>query len=331
MKLFILIFLFAFLALFGVVFHGLQKVIAATNPNISVGSISGAKGSTVDLPISFTPGTTGVSALQFDLTLPSSLTYVSVTTGSAATQAGKSVEANATTSTQVRVLVYGLNQNIINSGQIASVKLSISPSAPSGSLSVVIGGVVASDPNALAVTTTGTGGSVVVSQTATPTPVPTPTPITQPGSRPRPSQYSLKEGMTVAAYGSNDPDVYIINDSGFKRLFLNPIIFSFYGHLGGFKYVVKISSTTRDVFETSGIFRNCETSDPRVYAVEVTGEDTGTLHHINMTGGQAVSQDPEFFKKVFCINNNEFNWYTKNNKVFGTPYTALNQISVYRR
>jgi hypothetical protein len=137
--------------------------------------------------------------------------------------------------------------------------------------------------------------------------------------------------MTVAAFGSNDPDVYIINDSGFKRLFLNPIIFSFYGHLGGFKFVTNIAPTTRDIFQTSAIFRNCETNDPKVYALEVTGEDTGTLHHINITGDQAVSQDSEFFKKVFCINNNEFNWYTKNNTVFGVPYTALGQVPVYRR
>jgi hypothetical protein len=137
--------------------------------------------------------------------------------------------------------------------------------------------------------------------------------------------------MTVAATGSDDPDVYIINDAGFKRLFLNPIIFSFYGQLGGFRWVTKITPQVRDLFETSGIFRNCETNDPAVYAIEVTGEDTGILHHIAITGNQAVAQDPEFFNKVFCINNNEFNWYTKNNTVFGADYTALSQIPKYTR
>ena len=191
-------------------------------------------------------------------------------------------------------------------------------------------------------------GGIDVTSTPTPisTPFPTPTPSVSstptpsvtpppngwgPGHRPRPSQFSLKEGMTVSATGSNDPDVYIVNDAGFKRLFLNPIIFSFYGHLGGFKYVTKITSTTRNAFETSGIFRNCESNDPKVYAVEVTGEDTGTLHWINMTGDQANAEDSEFFKKVFCINNNEFNWYTSNGSRFGTAYTSLSQIPVYNR
>src|SRR3989344_498840 len=48
-----------------------------------------------------------------------------------------------------------------------------------------------------------------------------------------PGDYGLKEGNTISASGSDDPDVYIVNEQGYKRLFLNPVIFSFYGHLGG--------------------------------------------------------------------------------------------------
>lgn len=77
---------------------------------------------------------------------------------------------------------------------------------------------------------------------------------------------------------------------------------------------------------TSGLFRNCETNDPKVYGVEVTAEDTATLHWINTSGEQAVKDDPDFFKKVFCINTNEFNWYTK-----GSVYTSVNQVPVYSR
>ncbi|MEK7124958.1 MAG: hypothetical protein AAB864_00970 [Patescibacteria group bacterium] len=152
----------------------------------------------------------------------------------------------------------------------------------------------------------------------------TPSPVS---SRPTPEQYGLKEGNTVSAANSADPDIYIINQHGFKRLFLNPVIFGFYGHLGGFSKVRTISSTTRDVFETTVFFRNCETGDQRVYALEVTGEDTGTLHWLNVDGGTIASQDPEFFKKVFCINTNEYGWYAKSI----TPYTSLSQVPAYRR
>jgi len=128
----------------------------------------------------------------------------------------------------------------------------------------------------------------------------------------------------------SDFDIYIPNDHCFKRLFLNPLIYSFYGHLN-YTDVINITPQTRDTFPTSGIFRNCETNNEEVYGVEVTGEDTGILHHIQLTGEQAVNQDPNFFKKVFCINNNEFNWYTNNGTRYGAPYTSLEQVPVYSR
>lgn len=136
----------------------------------------------------------------------------------------------------------------------------------------------------------------------------------------------LRQGDLVSAANSNDPDIYIVNEHGFKRLFLNPAIFSFYGHLGGFEKVKNVESTTRDIYGTSGLFSNCEVNDGKVYGVEITGEDSGTLHWVNTTGEKAVADDPDFFKKVFCINNNEFNWYNK-----GSEYNSINQIPKYDR
>lgn len=137
----------------------------------------------------------------------------------------------------------------------------------------------------------------------------------------------LPEGALVSASGSSDPDVYIVNAHGYKRLFLNPVIFSFYGHLGGFDNVRMVAPSVRDAFVTSGLFRNCETGDQKVWAVQSTGEDTAVLHHVNVSGADAVMQDPDFFKKVFCINSNEEAWYTKSSHA----YTHLSQVPVYRR
>lgn len=142
-----------------------------------------------------------------------------------------------------------------------------------------------------------------------------------------PGDYGLKEGNTISASGSSDPDVYIVNEHGFKRLFLNPVIFGFYGHLGGFASVKSVSPSVRDAFPTSGLFRNCETGDQKVWAVEVSGEDVGALHWVNMSGSAAVAEDANFFKKVFCINNNEANWYSKSS----ANYTALSQVPSYSR
>ena len=176
----------------------------------------------------------------------------------------------------------------------------------------------------------GGGGGGSAAPTATPTPIP-PVPVSK-GATPASRGFvnlaglSLREGEVISAAGSDDPDVYIVNEHGYKRLFLNPVIFGFYGHLGGFAKVKKAVPATRDTLVTSGLFRNCETNDKKVYGLEATGEDVGTLHWVNTTGEQAVADDPGFFKKVFCINTKEFNWYPK-----GSAYTSVNQIPDYSR
>lgn len=179
-------------------------------------------------------------------------------------------------------------------------------------------------------TPTGTpDGTPDSTPTNTPTYTPTSTPASGSGVDLR--DYGLHEGDIISSnYFDGDPDVYIVNERGYKRLFLNEIILSFYGHLS-FDKIINVSPKTRDVFETSGLFRNCETGDPKVYGVRISGEDTGTLGHVNLTGPQAVAQDPNFFNKIFCINNNEYKWYTNNGTTFGAPFTSLNQIPDYSR
>lgn len=142
----------------------------------------------------------------------------------------------------------------------------------------------------------------------------------------KPSDYGLKEGDLISAIFSDDPDVYIINDRGYKRLFLNPEIFKFYSHLGGFVNVKLVTPEVRDAFSTSGLFRNCEDNDPKVYGIDIDGEDSGKLHWVNVSGDVAASDDPEFFNKVFCINRKEFKWYPK-----GAEFKAVKEVPKYER
>lgn len=137
-----------------------------------------------------------------------------------------------------------------------------------------------------------------------------------------PDQFGLKEGDVIRS--DTDNDIYIINEHNYKRLFLNPVIFGFYGHLGGFENVKLISREARDSFKTSSLFRNCENNDKKVYALELNGEDEGTLHWVNINGVAAVAEDQDFFKKVFCINSKEFSWYDTD-----SPYTSLSQVLDY--
>ena len=142
-----------------------------------------------------------------------------------------------------------------------------------------------------------------------------------------PSDYGLKEGELISAIFSDDPDVYIINEHGYKRVFLNPEIFNFYKHLGGFFNIKLVTQEVRDSFPTSGLFRNCEDNDEKVYGVDIEGEDSGQLQWVNTSGEQATKDDPDFFKKVFCINRKEFNWYPKSQ----TALTTVKEVPKYER
>jgi chitodextrinase len=139
----------------------ISRTVQAQSPSLVVGSVTGAPGASVDLQVSFTAGATAVSGLQFDLSLPAGVSYVSVTTGSAATAAGKNAQASAV-SGGVRVLVFGLNQTPIALGPLAVIRLSITTGTAAGTWPVGITNIVASDPGGTAVLSNGTNGSVIV-------------------------------------------------------------------------------------------------------------------------------------------------------------------------
>ncbi|HXV26468.1 MAG TPA: sorbosone dehydrogenase family protein [Candidatus Paceibacterota bacterium] len=135
----------------------------------------------------------------------------------------------------------------------------------------------------------------------------------------------IREGDIVGSTDTADPDIFIINEWGYKRLFLSPVIFAFYGHLR-YDGVRRFPDTVIASMPVSALFRNCETGDRRVYALEVTSEDDALLRWVDISGEAAVAEDPDFFKRIFCINEREFAWYRK-----GASYTALSQVPVYER
>lgn len=121
-----------------------------------------------------------------------------------------------------------------------------------------------------------------------------------------PEDYGLTEGDLIRAEG--DFDIFIINQYGYKRLFLNPVIFEMYGHLGSWEDVKTVTSETRDAFITSTHYRYV--NEDKVYHLEVTGEDTGILQWINMTADDFLSQSGEP-RAIFTINKSELDWYPK--------------------
>lgn len=137
------------------------KLSTTSGSAIAVGSVSGSLGSVINLPITFTSGISPVSSLQFDLAIPLGLNYASITVGSAASSAGKSVQANQN-GNNLRIIVFGLNQNAISSGLIATAQFNIDPNATFGSRTVTLSGMVASSPSATAVNVSGSNGEVKI-------------------------------------------------------------------------------------------------------------------------------------------------------------------------
>lgn len=140
-----------------------------------------------------------------------------------------------------------------------------------------------------------------------------------------PEDFGLREGDLIRAASVNDPDIYIVNAQGHKRLILSPKIFSLYSHFQ-WRAVREVGVGTRDAFPTAPLIRNCEANDPKVYAIEVVSDDVAALHWVDMTANQALVEDDDFFKKVFCVNSAEFALYARS-----SSYTATAQIPSYAR
>lgn len=137
-----------------------------------------------------------------------------------------------------------------------------------------------------------------------------------------PADFGLKEGDVIKAAG--DIDLYIINEYGYKRLFTNPQIFNLYGHLGGWSVVKEVSASVRDAFMTSPFFR--VVGDSKVWAIEVTAEDTACLHWVNVSEADAKAKYPDFANMIFTINTLEPALYC-----VGADYTSMAQVQMYAR
>jgi hypothetical protein len=140
------------------------------------------------------------------------------------------------------------------------------------------------------------------------------------------SELGLKEGDVVGSTDPQDFDLYIVNEYAQKRLFANPKIFGLYGHLR-YDNVKRIPPEALDILPTSGLFMNCETGSRQVYALNLLNEDSAELRRLRVVEDKLLEEDPDFFKKVFCINNNEERLYQSSTK----DYTSVRDVPVYKR
>ncbi|MEK7234714.1 MAG: cohesin domain-containing protein [Elusimicrobiota bacterium] len=148
----------------------LSSVLAASAwaaPALTVGTASGQAGTTVNLPISFDPGAASVLSMQFNLTLPPSLSTGTITPGAILAAAGKGVSANRR-GRNWTFIVFGLNQNAIGAGPLLTVQMRIAPGAAAGTLNVPVSSVVYADLNGVAINPGALKGGAVTVLAASP-------------------------------------------------------------------------------------------------------------------------------------------------------------------
>jgi hypothetical protein len=78
--------------------------------------------------------------------------------------------------------------------------------------------------------------------------------------------------------------------------------------LGSWDDVITVAPETRDAFKTSPHYRFVD--EDKVYHMEISGEDTGTLRWLNMNANTFTSQGGKT-EAIFTINKSEFDWYPR--------------------
>lgn len=147
----------------------------AQTSSLALASVSAAPGSSAVLALTLASGSGNApAAVQWTVTYdPSAITGITVTAGSSATAAAKSVQC-AGGGGSYSCLAFGLNANPIADGLLATVTVNLAPAAI-GSVSIGLSNSIGASPSSASIALTGAPVHISVL-----TPVTTPPPIIQP-------------------------------------------------------------------------------------------------------------------------------------------------------
>ena len=156
---------------FGLWFTLMPQLVWA-DATISLGNVSGDAGTNVVVPITLTSNPQNIVAINFTINFDSDkLEYISTARTDILTTAGKELEAHSPQSGQLRVVIYGINQNMISDGVIGNITFSIKSDASVGDITLDLDNLASCTGDANSVTSTAvdaavtcaSGGSGVVS------------------------------------------------------------------------------------------------------------------------------------------------------------------------
>ena len=126
---------------------------------------SGEPGDTVVLSIHLDSTEAAICGLNFDLGFDTGkLDFKTVELGAQAKKAGKSLSSSQPSNDVVRVLVIGLNQNIIESGGVVKVTFALRSDSPKGSTGITLSNASITDCSGTAVVLSVNNGTIVVGE-----------------------------------------------------------------------------------------------------------------------------------------------------------------------
>lgn len=155
----------------GLIFFGLLTLVigshaaSAQQAALTLSSGNANPGSSVTLNLSLTSsGGATPAGLEWTLGYPTTaISNITVSTGSSASAAGKSVSCYGSNGTTECVL-YGIDNTAIANGVIATVAVQLASGTTATSVSIPVGSTMATDPTGSSIPATGSAGTITVQQ-----------------------------------------------------------------------------------------------------------------------------------------------------------------------
>ncbi len=143
----------------------LNKAYSAT---LSIENRNAYTGTQIEINVFLSPSVQEfVSACQFDVFYNTAVCeIISVLAGESSITAQKQVQYNIVSPGQVRLIIAGLNQNIIPSGSIAKLNIKVCSSAPAGNYELLLNRIILSSPTGTSVPATAVNGIMTFQRSA---------------------------------------------------------------------------------------------------------------------------------------------------------------------
>ena len=138
----------------------------ASTADVSIPMARASAGGTVTVSVEYSAQGEAVSAVSFDLAYDPNVFSITPTLGAAAASASKLLASNVLSwsdgTAHLRILIYGLNQTVIEDGSLVDLHIQVSPNSPRGPHALDLVDLTLASPAAEAVPATVHSGRIIV-------------------------------------------------------------------------------------------------------------------------------------------------------------------------